>query len=109
MCDNKYKLASKIKDSDNNSSINIVSLNELHNMLNDMRESSYVLQHKLKILKKNRKKYDNSWTYYFDGIKDFFTTNPFTYLKKEDYIMLPVIWIGSYSIVYLYRNWNNLL
>ena len=107
MCENKYRLVSNIKNIDNNSSINSELLYELQNMLSTMRELSYVLQHKLKNLKKNRKKYENSWTYYFDGIKDFFTTNPFTYLGKEDYIMLPVIWICSYSIVYLYRNLGN--
>ncbi len=110
MCENKYQLVSELKkNTDNNSSINSELLYELQNMLSTMRELSYVLQHKLKNLKKNRKKYENSWTYYFDGIKDFFTTNPFTYLEKKDYIMLPVIWIGSYIFVYLYRNWENLI
>lgn len=109
MCENKYRLVSDIKNIDNNSSNNSELLYELQNMLNTMRESSYVLQHKLKNLKKNRKKYENSWTYYFDCIKDFLTTNPFTYLEKKDYIMLPVIWIGSYILVYLYRNWGNLI
>ena len=110
MCENKYQLVSELKkNTDNNSSINSDLLYELQNMLSTMRELSYVLQHKLKNLKKNREKYENSWTYYFDDIKDFFTTNPFTYLEKKDYIMLPVIWIGSYILVYLYRNWGNLI
>lgn len=110
MCENKYQLVSELKkNTNNNSSINSELLYELQNILSDMRESSYVLQHKLKNLKKNKKKYENSWTYYFDGIRDSFTTNPFTYLEKEDYIMLPVIWIGSYILVYLYRNWENLI
>ena len=109
MCENKYRLVSDIKNIDNNSSINSELLNELQNILSTMKESSYVLQHKLKNLKKNREKYENSWTYYFDFIKDVFTTNPLTYLEKEDYMMFPVIWIGSYILVYFYRNWGNLI
>ena len=106
MCENKYRLVSDIKNIDNNSSINSELLNELQNILNNIIESTYVLQYKLENLKRNRKKYENSWTYYFDFIKDVFTTNPFTYLEKEDYMMFPIIWIGSYILVYLYRNWG---
>ena len=52
MCENKYRLVSDIKNIDNNSSINSELLNELQNILSTMKESSYVLQHKLKNLKK---------------------------------------------------------
>lgn len=113
MCETKYRLVSKILDEKiytQNTSGLLDEINNLfNNLLNNMKNITNILENNIKKIKKNRIKYENSWKYYFDSTIDFCTTNPYTYLEKEDYMMLPVIWFGSYILVYLYRNWNNLL
>lgn len=109
MCETKYQLVSKI-NTENQNSLNTERLfNEISNILNNMKKITSNLKYQIKKIENNKIKHENSLKYYLYLVKDFITTNPFTYLEKEDYMILPVIWFGSYSIVYMYRNWNNLL
>tara|TARA_Y200000002_G_scaffold382189_1_gene398420 strand:+ start:1214 stop:1537 length:324 start_codon:yes stop_codon:yes gene_type:complete len=106
MCETKYRLVSKIRDEKIYSSNVHILFDEINDILNNMKNLTYNIKNRLKNIKKNEIRYENSWKYYFYFLKDFLTTNPFTYLEKNDYIMLPIIWFGCHLIVYFYRNWK---
>ena len=60
------------------------------------------LNNRIKKISDNLVSYNNSWQCTFDtfieSFVDIFTTNPFSYLKKSDLFMIPVIYICAKSI-----------
>ena len=102
MCKEINKISDKVIS--NNTFIDSTLVNEISGLFNEIRKINHRLIDKLNKIKENRKEYERSWKYYYDIFIDIFTSNPFSSLEKEDYIILPVIWIFSYTFVYLYRN-----
>ena len=102
MCKEINKLSDKVTS--NNKFIDLSLINQINNLFNEVNRINHRLIDNLNKIKENRKEYEKSWKYYYDISIDIFTSNPFSSLKKEDYIMLPLIWLCSYTLVYLYRN-----
>ena len=102
MCKEINKISDKVIS--NNIFIGSTWVNEINDLFNEIRKVNHRLIDKLKKIKDKKKEYEKSWKYYYDIFIEFLTSDTFLSLEKEDYIMLPLIWICSYILIYLYRN-----
>ena len=102
MCKEINKISDKVIS--NNTFIDSTWVNQMNDLFNEIKNINHRLIDKLNKIKDRRKEYEKSWKYYYDIFIEFLTSNTFLSLEKEDYIMLLVIWICSYTLVYLYRS-----